>query len=243
MTLVTMEPARVFGNRRLTTLEPWCVDIAHRYLTLWKTARMTMTLAAPPLLPQLWKSTLISGILALGLGVAVLVWPGISILIAAIFFGAYLLVTGIAQVVFAFSLRSSVGSRVLVFISGAAALVLAVLCFVSLNNTIELLAIWIGVGFIFRGVATAMSAISDPSLPGRIWEIIIGIVSVIAGIIMFVAPLEGLVAITRVTGIILIVLGIFEVITAFGIRSAAKKADAFLASDSAAPAAQVPTDE
>ena len=181
------------------------------------------TTAAPSLLPHLWKSTLVSGILAVILGVLALVWPGITILVAAIFFAAYLLITGISQLVLAFSIRSSVGGRVLLFIGGAAALVLAVLCFVSLQKSFELLAIWIGVGFIFRGVATTMSAIGDPSLPGRVWEIIIGIISVIAGIIMFVAPLEGLVALTQVTGIILIVVGVFEVISAFGIRSDAKK--------------------
>ncbi|MEW2480211.1 HdeD family acid-resistance protein [Mycobacterium sp. NPDC051198] len=181
------------------------------------------TTAAPSLLPHLWKSTLVSGILAVILGVLALVWPGITILVAAIFFAAYLLITGISQLVLAFSIRSSVGGRVLLFIGGAAALVLAVLCFVSLQNSFELLAIWIGVGFIFRGVATTMSAIGDPSLPGRVWEIIIGIISVIAGIIMFVAPMEGLVALAQVTGIILIVVGVFEVISAFAIRSEAKK--------------------
>ncbi|CDO29848.1 integral membrane protein [Mycolicibacterium vulneris] len=179
--------------------------------------------AAPSLLPHLWKSALVGGILAILLGVLVFIRPGAAIFVTAIFFGAYLLITGISQLVLAFSIRSSVGGRVLPFIGGAAALVLAVLCFVNLQNSIELLAIWIGVGFIFRGVATAMSAIGDPLLPGRIWEIIVGIVSVIAGIIMFVAPLEGLVALTQVTGIILIVVGVFEVISAFGIRSDAKK--------------------
>lgn len=181
------------------------------------------TTAPPSLLPHLWKSTLVSGILAIILGVLALVWPGITILVAAIFFAAYLLITGISQLVLAFSLRSSVGGRVLLFIGGATALVLAVLCFVSLQNSFELLAIWIGVGFIFRGVATAMSAIGDPSLPGRVWEIVIGVISVIAGIIMFVAPKEGLVALAQVTGIILIVVGVFEVISAFAIRSEAKK--------------------
>lgn len=190
------------------------------------------TTASPNLLPHLWKSTLVSGILAVILGILVLVWPGITILVAAIFLGVYLLITGISQLVLAFSLRSSVGGRVLLFIGGAAALVLAVLCFISFSNdlqsAVELLAIWIGVGFVFRGVATAMSAIGDPTLPGRVWEIIIGIVSVIAGIIMFVAPLEGLVALAQVTGIILIVVGVFEVISAFAIRSGAKQLKAAL---------------
>ncbi len=82
---------------------------------------MTTTSAPPPLLPHLWKSVLLSGVLSLALGVLVLVWPGISILVAAIFFGAYLLVTGISQVFHAFTLHVSAGGRVMLFISGAAA--------------------------------------------------------------------------------------------------------------------------
>src|SRR5690348_17695387 len=118
------------------------------------------------MLAHLWKTALISGVLAVILGICVLVWPAITIVVAAIFFGAYLLISGIWQVVFAFSLHVSAGGRVLLFISGAAALILAVLCFRSLENSILLLAIWIGIGFIFSAVATAVSAISDPTLPG-----------------------------------------------------------------------------
>jgi uncharacterized membrane protein HdeD (DUF308 family) len=180
------------------------------------------SLAPPSLLPHLWKSTLLSGILAVILGVLVLAWPGITIVIAAIFFGAYLLVTGIAQVIFAFSLHVSAGGRVLLFISGAAALVLAVLCFRSLEESILLLAIWIGVGFIFRGVATAVSAISDPTLPGRWWEVFIGVISLVAGIVMLAVPFESIVVLTRVVGIWLIILGLFEAVSAFGIRKAGK---------------------
>ena len=186
------------------------------------TARMETT-AAPSLLPHLWKSALVSGILAVVLGILILVWPGKTLLVAAILFGIYLLFTGIAQVIFAFSLDVSAGGRVLLFISGAAALILAVLCFRSLQDSILLLAIWIGVGFIFRGVATTVSAISDPTLPGRGWEIFVGVISLLAGIVMLASPFESIATLTIVVCIWLIVLGMFEVVSAFGIRSAGKK--------------------
>ncbi|MGE2834584.1 HdeD family acid-resistance protein [Mycobacterium sp. SMC-4] len=178
-----------------------------------------MTPPAPPtMLQHLWKTALFSGILAVLLGVMVLAWPAITILVAAIFFGAYLLITGVAQVIFAFSLHVSAGGRVLLFLSGAAALILAVLCFRSLQESILLLAIWVGIGFIFRGVATAVSAISDPTLPGRGWEIFIGVISLVAGVVILAAPFESLKTLTLVVGIWLVVLGVFEVVSAFGIR-------------------------
>lgn len=174
------------------------------------------------MLQHLWKSALLSGILAIILGAMVWFWPAISIFAAAIFFAAYLLVTGISQVVFAFALHVSAGGRVLLFLSGAAALILAVMCFRNFGNAVLLLAIWIGIGFIFRGVATAVSAISDPTLPGRAWEIFIGVISLIAGVIMLASPFNSIETLTMVVGIWLIVLGIFEVISAFGIRSASR---------------------
>lgn len=191
------------------------------------------TTTVPRLLPHLWKSTLVSGLLALALGILTLAWPGETILVAAIFFGAYLLVTGIAQVMFAFSLHVSASGRVLLFISGAASLVLAILAFRHFGKdpltAILFLAIWIGVGFIFRGVATSISAISDPTLPGRGWQIFVGVISLLAGIVMIGSPFESLAILTLIVGIWLVVIGTFEIVSSFGIRSASKRVDTVLA--------------
>lgn len=176
----------------------------------------------PSLLPHLWKSTLLSGILSLVLGVLVLAWPGISVLVAAVAFGFYLLITGIAQVAFAFSLQVSAGSRILLFVSGAASLILAVLAFRHFGDAVLLLAIWIGIGFIFRGVATTVSAISDPLLPARGWSIFIGVISLIAGIVVMASPFESIITLAIVVGIWLVVIGVCEILSSFGIRKASK---------------------
>jgi uncharacterized membrane protein HdeD (DUF308 family) len=178
----------------------------------------------PSLLPHLWKSTLLSGFLSLVLGVLILAWPGRTVLVAAIFFGVYLLITGIAQVIFAFSLHVSAGSRILLFISGAASLILALLAFRHFGQgyAILLLAIWIGIGFIFRGVATTVSAISDPTLPGRAWSIFVGVISLLAGIVVLASPLESIVTLAIVVGVWFIVIGVFEIVSSFGIRKASK---------------------
>ncbi|ORB41546.1 hypothetical protein BST39_11960 [Mycobacterium paraseoulense] len=176
------------------------------------------------MLPHLWKSTLLSGFLSLALGVVVLAWPGISIVVAAVAFGVYLLITGAAQVFFAFSLHVSAGSRILLFISGAASLILALLAFRHFGQgyAILLLAIWIGIGFIFRGVGTTVSAIQDPYLPGRGWAIFIGVISLLAGIVVLASPLESIVTLALVVGIWFVVLGVFEIVSSFGIRKASK---------------------
>src|ERR1700740_3520937 len=193
----------------------------------------------PKLLKHLWISTLISGLLSVILGVLVTLRPGNAVWVAAIFLGAYLLVSGIAQVIFAFSLHVSAGGRVLLFISGAASLVLAVLAFKNIGNesamAIFLLAIGIAVGFIFRGVSTTGSAINDPAMPGRGWAIFFGIITILAGIVVMASPIDSLLLLAWIVGIWLIVIGVFEIVSAFGIRSASKKVDDVV--ESRAPAA------
>jgi uncharacterized membrane protein HdeD (DUF308 family) len=185
------------------------------------------TTTVPSLLPHLWKSTLVSGILSLALGILVLAWPGISVLVAAIWFGVYLLITGIAQVIFAFALHVSAGSRILLFISGAASLILAILAFRHFGQgyAILLLAIWIAIGFIFRGVATTVSAISDPTLPGRGWSIFVGVISLLAGIVVLASPFESIGILAIVVGAWFVVIGVFEIVSSFGIRKASKTLD------------------
>jgi uncharacterized membrane protein HdeD (DUF308 family) len=92
-------------------------------------------------------------------------------------FGAYLIISGIAQMGSAFIFHEFAGSRALLFISGALSLVLGVLAFryFDVGYPILLLAVWIGVAFIFFGVAEVAVAISW--LPDRGWHIFLGVIS------------------------------------------------------------------
>jgi uncharacterized membrane protein HdeD (DUF308 family) len=129
------------------------------------------TVQPPPLFRHLWKSRLALGLVALALGVVVLVWPGPSILVAAVLFGLFLVLSGIIELVFALTLDVSVGNRILLLISGALSLILGVLAFRHFGQgyAVLLLAIWIGVAFIFQGVTELTLAISHREIPGRGW--------------------------------------------------------------------------
>ncbi|MCV7174710.1 HdeD family acid-resistance protein, partial [Mycolicibacterium sphagni] len=155
------------------------------------------------------------------LGILLLVWPTISIVVAAVLFGVYLLVSGIAQVVAAFGADESAGTRVLFFITGALSVVLAVLAFRNFGEGLGVLflAIWIGVGFIFQGVSETVLGISYPDLPGRGWQIFLGVITVLAGMIVLASPIDSIVLLAIVTGICLIVVGIGQIVKALKLRS------------------------
>lgn len=183
-----------------------------------------MEIIRPPrLLQHLQKGASASGVFAVALGAAVLAWPGKTILVAAIIFGAYLLIAGLSQVVLALSLKLSWTMRILPFASGVVAVALAVLCFLTLQNSILLLAIWIGVGFIFCGVATATSAFGDNLSPGRLGQILVGALSSAAGIVTLATPSDSIAVVSLTVGILLIVVGACEVIVVLRILSVSRK--------------------
>jgi uncharacterized membrane protein HdeD (DUF308 family) len=175
---------------------------------------------------QLWKGTLVSGVLTIVLGVMVLVWPGPTILVASTMFGVYLLVSGLVELFWAFTLPRSAATRVMLFLTGALSLVLAILSFRHFGDAyaVLLLAVWIGAGFIFLGVSENAVALSERDLPGRGWYVVLGIMSVIAGAIVLVWPFDSILVLTLVSGVSLVVLGLIQIVQAFQIRRDAKAA-------------------
>lgn len=184
---------------------------------------MTTTQTRNPL-GDLWKTLLAWGVMNVILGAAVLPWPRMTVLAAAVLFGAFLVISGIAQVAAAVARDVSAGSRVLLFITGALSVVLGVLTFRHFGEgyAVLLLAIWIGVGFVFQGVAEAVVAVNHPLLPARGWHIFLGILTVIAGIVVMSWPFDSVVVLAIVAGAWLVVIGVTQIIWAFRARKAAR---------------------
>ena len=178
----------------------------------------------PLLGQQLWKWTLAAGVLTIVLGGIVLAWPGPTLLVASTLFGVYLLLTGFVGLFMAFTLPRSAGMRVLLFISGILSVVLAILSFRHFGDAyaILLLSLWIGIGFIFQGVSAIAAAIGESNLPGRGWSVVLGVISVIAGLVVLVWPFDSIVVLVVVAGVWLVILGVVEIIHSFQIRKDAK---------------------
>ncbi|MFL9683629.1 HdeD family acid-resistance protein [Streptomyces sp. KL110A] len=168
-----------------------------------------------------WQALLVAGLVALVLGVLVLVWPGASLLAAGVLFGLYLLFSGVMQLVAAFGTHATASLRVPAFISGALSILLGLFCFRGATQSILLLALWIGIGWLFRGITQTVAAASDPAMPARGWQVFLGVVSAVAGVVLIVSPLESVAVLTLLGGIWLIAVGTAEIVTAIQIRSRA----------------------
>jgi uncharacterized membrane protein HdeD (DUF308 family) len=180
----------------------------------------------PVLIRDPWAPMLLVGAVTVTLGAVVLGWPDRSIVFAAVMFGVYLVASGIASVLFAFSLHVPAADRVLLFIVGALSLILGVVSFRHFGGTyaVWLLALWIGIAFVFQGVAAAATAISHKELPGRGWTISLGVLSLIAGVIVLGWPFSSIAVLAIVAGIWLVIIGINEIVIAFATRNDLKKA-------------------
>jgi uncharacterized membrane protein HdeD (DUF308 family) len=169
-----------------------------------------------------WQVMLLIGILAVALGVIVLAWPGKTLLVAGVLFGIYLVISGIGYVFAAFGSHAGAAMRVLAFLTGVVSLVLGFFCFRDKFEAVWLLALWIGIGWVFRGMTLLAAALSFDHLPGRGWQALSGVIIVIGGGVLIIYPIDSIAILALVAGCWLIAIGIMDVITAFQVRHRTK---------------------
>ncbi|MFJ4845202.1 MULTISPECIES: HdeD family acid-resistance protein [unclassified Streptomyces] len=168
-----------------------------------------------------WQVLLTAGVAAIVLGVCVLAWPGETLLVIGVLFGIYLLISGVFQLAGAFGPHVPGGMRVLHFVTGALSILLGLICFRGAAQSLLLLALWIGFGWLLRGIMLVAAAVSTEGLPARGWQIFFGAITLVAGIVLIVSPFGSLAALTLVSGVWLVVLGVAEIVHAFHIRALA----------------------
>lgn len=168
-----------------------------------------------------WWVLLFVGIVSVAVGVLIMIRPAGSTWLLAILLAAYLVISGIFQLVRAFSSGLTGGMRVLLIIGGAIGIVLGAVMFrLSAEEKVELLGLFLGIWFLFAGVNALFNAAEVTQ--GRGWAIFSGIVYLIAGVVLVAFPF-AVATFVWVVGIWLVVLGLFEIISSFQVKSAAAK--------------------
>jgi uncharacterized membrane protein HdeD (DUF308 family) len=168
-----------------------------------------------------WWIVLVTGILSILLGLLFLLWPGKTILVIAVIFGVWLIVSGIVQLVQGFNKDLTTGQRVLAIVVGVLSIILGVLCFRGgIANGVYILSLFVGFSFLFRGIWQLIGGIQAKGMAGRGLLILAGVLGIIAGIIVLAVPFESLTVLALIAGIWLIIMGIMEIIYSFSIKKA-----------------------
>src|SRR5689334_17937436 len=142
-------------------------------------------------------------------GVVVLIWPRPTIAVLAVIFGLHLIAGGITSLVAAFGTRSTAGGgRILLGLLGLLSLVLGVLCLLAPLQTAEVLTLLLGLTWLAGG---ALDVIRGFAGAGG-WSVLFGLIIGALGIIVIAHPGASLIALSRLTGVLLVSYGAVAVV-------------------------------
>lgn len=158
---------------------------------------------------------IVTSVIGIIMGVIAVVWPGVTVLILGILFGISLVVAGVFRVAQAFAASFlSGGIRAFLGFVGVVMVIVGILALFSpAYDAVYLLALFIGIGWIFQGFNDLFSAGSRSQHAPTWFLIFSGVVSVIAGIAMITAGNFALSVFVWVGGIMLIVISVATLLT------------------------------
>jgi|SRR4051812_18526052 uncharacterized membrane protein HdeD (DUF308 family) len=170
--------------------------------------------------PFPWWTVLVSGVVGVAFGAAVLVWPDISLRIMGALAGIWLLLAGIARIIGAFlPTGDSVARQILSGIVGVVILIAGLVCLRDLVTRLTVLALLFAITWILSGLTAVVMGLQVAGTM-RVVLIVVGVLSLIAGCVFLVTPDLSLKTLVVLTGVSSLVVGLAEVGLALAIRRA-----------------------
>ena len=171
-----------------------------------------------------WGWMLGFAILTVIAGILVVVWPGETVLIVSILFGAQLVVAAIFRFVAAFAAPDEhAWARVLMALVGVLSLIAGLYLLRHPYVAVLVVGVLLGLYWMATGFTDLFIAIGYRGLPGRGWTILTAILSVVAGAIVLLAPGPSLVIVAWVLGIWLVVLGVMLGVQSFMVLGSVRR--------------------
>jgi uncharacterized membrane protein HdeD (DUF308 family) len=172
-----------------------------------------------------WGLVLTYGLVTIGLGLVLVLWPEQTLKVLAILIGIQLIITGVFRLVLAVASRHVDGStRAIAGMFGALALVLGLLCLRSPLQTVLVIGMILGVWWLAAGVTDIVGALRSHESHRRGWDIALGVLSALAGGFLLVNPELSLGVLVIVVAVWLFSYGFIAVVAAFVLRSEVKHA-------------------
>jgi uncharacterized membrane protein HdeD (DUF308 family) len=168
-----------------------------------------------------WGWILAFGIVTLLAGILVLAWPGPTLLVLAVLFGFQLVVLGIFRFVAAFGPQLTAGARILYALLGVLSLIIGLYALRHVLITLLALGLLLGIFWVANGTVELFTALSHREVGHRVWMSVLGLLSILAGLVLLVYPGLSLVALAVIVGVWLLVYGLMEISVATQVRSAA----------------------
>jgi uncharacterized membrane protein HdeD (DUF308 family) len=167
-----------------------------------------------------WWVPVIRGIAAIVFGVIAFAYPGLTVAMLVLFFGAWVLVDGVFRVVGAIGHRASDKEWGFDLIIGIVGIIIGFLTFHAPQITALALIIYIAAWALMIGATEIALAIKlRREIKGEWFLILMGLVSIVFAVMLLWNPLPGALALVWLIGSYAIVFGILGIIFGFRLRS------------------------
>lgn len=161
----------------------------------------------------------VRGVLAIAFGILALVWPGVTLLALALLFAAYTLVDGVGMIAGGLGAERDRGRRWAYVLAGALGIVAGLLAALLPGLTVLLLVVLAGCWALVTGVLEIAAAVRLRHHPATAWPTgLVGLVSVVAGVVVLVLPGVGALALATVLGTYALVAGVGLLVAAWRTR-------------------------
>jgi uncharacterized membrane protein HdeD (DUF308 family) len=167
-----------------------------------------------------WGWALIFGVITVLAGIVALAWPGPTLVVIAILFGIELVVLGVFRFVAAFGHEETAGTRALYALLGVLSLIVGLYALRHVLVTLIALALLLGIFWVINGSVELFAALSHREMQHRAWTGVLGVLSVLAGVILLVYPGISLTVLALIVSVWLLLFGFMEISVAFRVRSA-----------------------
>ncbi len=170
-------------------------------------------------LAQNWWAVAVRGVAAVLFGVLALIVPGATMLSLVILFGAYMLVDAIFAVASAVRAAHRHERWPLLVLQGVADIAAAAVAFLWPGITVIAFVLLFAVWSIVSGAFALTTAFRLRMDHGRFWLGLSGVLNIVFGILLVLAPLIGAVVLTWWIGAFALLLGVNLLVLAFRLRS------------------------
>lgn len=165
-----------------------------------------------------WWALALRGALAILFALVAFFLPGVTATVLVLFFGAYAFVDGIFALIAGLRAARHHGRSAPLLVEGILNLLIGIFFFlwpgIALVTLIYVIAIWA----VITGVVLIAAGVALIRHSGEWLLILGGIISVLFGIVLFFAPVAGIVALTWWLGFYALLFGIALLVAAFRIR-------------------------
>lgn len=163
-----------------------------------------------------WWQIAVRGLIALIFGILVLAWPGVSLFMFALIFGAFAFVDGIFTLIAAVNYKAGAGKRAWLFVRGIFGIIVGLITFFWPAITEIALVLLIGAWALLAGIFELNFALRSVANTGTKWLFAVtGILSIILGILLLVRPIAAMLAVTWFIGAYAVIAGILLIILGF----------------------------